>query len=59
MVLFWVVVLLLIFYFVKLLAKGTMSGRSGKSAVEILKGRYARGEISRDQYERMKEDIRS
>ncbi len=33
------------------------STNPGRSAVEILKERYARGEITRDQYNKMKEEI--
>jgi putative membrane protein len=57
---FWVVVLVVVvFVIVRLL--GTSSGRPkvrGEAAEEILKSRYARGEISKDDYERMLNDLR-
>jgi putative membrane protein len=50
-VLFWVAVAALLYY--------AITGREEKekSALEILKERYARGEISREEYLRMKEEI--
>lgn len=61
MVLFWIIVFVLIFYFIKVLAqKGTDSEsqrNTGESAEEILKKRYARGEISREEYEQIKKDL--
>jgi putative membrane protein len=59
MILFWVVVILLIFAFVKLLSKRSPNETTGKSAEEILKERYAKGEISKEEYEQIKKDIRS
>jgi putative membrane protein len=35
------------------------SRTAGRDAVEILRERYARGEIDRDQFERMREDLRA
>lgn len=53
MVLFWVLV---IFIVISLLKK---SGSGEKeSAEEILKKRYARGEISREEFARLREEIR-
>lgn len=33
------------------------SGPPGESAIEILDRRYARGEITREQYQQMREDV--
>jgi putative membrane protein len=32
-------------------------GRAGETPLEILKKRYAKGEIAREEYERMKKDL--
>ena len=62
MILFWVVILAA----VVLVISGVFSGRSSSSrgqippppdAMDVLKRRYASGEIDRDQYETMKRDI--
>lgn len=61
MLLFWVLVILAIVALVKWLA-GSMSTKAGTEEMtprEILERRYARGEISREEYERMKRDLQS
>jgi len=50
-----VAVVLLIIWFSKQRAR--LAGQGGESALDILKKRYARGEINRDEFERMKKDI--
>ena len=58
-VLFWVLVILGIVVLVKWIAAGS-SGASqppAKSALDILKERYARGEIGRDEFEQKKRDL--
>lgn len=59
-VLFWVLVILGIAVLVKWVAGGS-SGAAGqpaaKTALDILKERYARGEIGRDEFEQKKRDI--
>jgi putative membrane protein len=42
-------------YFLMQAAKGR--GRAGETPLEILKKRYAKGEIAREEYERMKKDL--
>ncbi len=54
MLLFWGALIALIVF----LARRTGgSGTKNESAMEILKKRYARGEITKDQYESMKKDV--
>ncbi|MBM9606318.1 SHOCT domain-containing protein [Desulfopila inferna] len=63
MILFWIVIFVLIFNFIKILAQRNpdrhSAEKSHESAEDILKKRYARGEIKREEYERMKKDISS
>jgi len=57
MFLFWAVVIYFVF---KLLTRNDFIGKvaSGKSPEEILKERYAKGEITKEQYEEMLHDLR-
>lgn len=57
MVLFWVLVAAVVVYVVKLVAGGKGSEGTGTSALDILKKRYAKGEISKEEFERMKDDL--
>ena len=61
MSLFWLVVLVLIAYLIYKLIKKEKeivpSVTSGKSAMDILAERYAKGELTSDQYMQMKEDL--
>jgi len=55
---FWVAILVLIVYFIVQLFR-RQTGYSGQNdALRILQERYARGEIDRDTYERMKNDLK-
>ena len=56
MALFWILVILGIVVLVKWLAGGGPSRVEGR-ALEILKERYARGELTREEFERMKRDV--
>ena len=59
MLLFWVLVILGIAVLVRWLASGS-GGASGEilpRAMDILKARYAKGEITREQFEQMKREI--
>ncbi len=58
MMLFWLIVLIAIAYLIyRLLSGGEGAIRPKRTAMETLNERYARGEISREDYMRMKEDI--
>lgn len=55
---FPIIVLVLILYFVFGRNCGCWSGHgSGESAIEILKKRYAKGEITKEEFEEMKKDL--
>ncbi len=61
MTLFWVVVLGIVIWLIfQLIGRGRApGGETGRSrAEEILNERYARGEIDRETYQRMLEDLR-
>ena len=62
MILFWALVILAIVALAKWLFSASGFGGPGASAkapLDILKERYARGEISREQYEQMRRDLES
>lgn len=57
---FWILVIIGILLFLLWVFRQTGRqdrDRGEESALEILKKRYARGEISREEYERMRKDI--
>lgn len=56
MLLFWILVILGIVVLVRWLAAGPPRDHL-PDALEILKARYARGEITKEQFEQMKRDI--
>ena len=56
MLLFWVLVILGIVALVKWLGGGSGPSLTG-SALDILKERYAKGELTREQFEQMKRDL--
>jgi putative membrane protein len=55
MIFWWALIILGIVYLVKWIAR--QGGSQGKDAVEILKERYARGEINKKEFEEKKRDI--
>lgn len=57
MILFWGLVIVGIVALAKWLLSAPGSGGSGKRPLEILKERYARGEITQEQYERMRREL--
>ena len=61
MIVFWILILVgLVFvirWLVQTTGKGGHGGQSGSRASDILKERYARGEIDKAQFEAMKRDL--
>lgn len=55
MVLFWAAVILLILWLYRQLRGGAPA--TDESALDILKKRYAKGEITGEEFERMKRDL--
>ena len=58
MVLFWVLVISGVVYLVRWLMGQGVTGRPD-SSLEILKKRYARGEISKQEFEDMRRDLQA
>ncbi|MEJ2684041.1 MAG: SHOCT domain-containing protein [Candidatus Sulfobium sp.] len=54
---FWVLIILGIVVFIKLIVRSGKQGGGEESALDILRKRYARGEINREEFEKMKDDI--
>ncbi len=53
----WVIVLGLIGWGIYALVKHSSPASTGRRPVEVARERYARGEITRDEFERIKKDI--
>ena len=55
---FWILIIVALVWFVTFATRrGDISPRSEKSALEILKERYAKGEIDREEFEHKKKDL--
>ena len=50
-------IILLIVWLAKRATHSVIEDKTGSKALEVLKERYAKGEITKDQYESMKKDL--
>ncbi|MGA9178109.1 MAG: SHOCT domain-containing protein [Desulfobacterales bacterium] len=61
MVVFWILILVGLIFLIKWLIQSTnrdkTTGSGGNRALEILKGRYAKGEIDKEEFESKKKDL--
>ena len=57
MIIFWALVIVGIVYFVKLILGSVKGEGKSETAPDILKKRYARGEISKEEFEQKKREI--
>jgi putative membrane protein len=61
MFIFWILVIVGIIFLIRWLIHSTKGGaagtQSGSGAIEILKERYARGEINKEEFEEKKKDL--
>lgn len=55
--LFWLLILVGLILLIKYLWEGAGAKRTEESALEVLKKRYARGEISKEEFEEKKKDL--
>ncbi len=57
MVLFWALVILGIVYIVQAVSRKAGQSGAEETPLDILKKRYAKGEITKEEFERMKDDL--
>lgn len=57
MIIFWILIILGILLLIQWGIKHQQGEKGGKTALEILKERYAKGEINKKEFEAMKKDL--
>jgi len=57
MIIFWVLVILGVVYVIKLVGERARKEKREETALAILKKRYAKGEVTKEEFEKMKDDL--
>ena len=57
MIIFWVLVIIAVVCLIRYLGRGQPREEKGETPLDILKKRYARGEITKEQFDRTKKDL--
>jgi putative membrane protein len=57
MVIFWVLIILVITYIVRTFSRRPGQTGSEETSLDILKKRYAKGDITKEEFSRMKDDL--
>ena len=57
MIIFWALVILGVIYLVQAATKGGKSTEQRETPMDILKKRYAKGEITKEEFEKTKDEI--
>jgi putative membrane protein len=57
MIVFWALVVTAIVFFIRYLVRESRRARRDPPALEVLKTRYAKGEISKEEFEEKKKDV--
>ncbi len=57
MIIFWILVILGIIYIIKMITVSAKKEDKEETSLEILKKRYAKGEITREEFETMRNDL--
>ena len=60
MIFWWILIIAVILIVIRVIMKSSMkqTGDQDESALEILKRRYAKGEITKEEYEERKNDLK-
>ena len=60
MIFWWILIIAVILIVIRMIAKSSMkqSGSQDESPLEILKRRYSKGEITKEEYEEGKNDLK-
>ncbi len=57
MIIFWALLVLGIVYLIKMFAGSPKGANKEETAIDILKKRYAKGEISKEEFDKIKDDL--